>query len=197
MEKKIIGFLVLTISFFVTGCSSSKDGRFGILSGLIAWSHQDWPSSASAFLETANGAESAGALPAVLSYGWRSALGTRQLFAAALGTLAVLLFGLWRFGTGAGPAPAGALGAGADVHNAIFGASPGQKLPPMGAQGGWAVVEVKKVDRLDMTKYAQQRAEIAQSLRQNLGTQLMSVLLEAEKAKLDIKINPSYLKQSV
>jgi len=93
--------------------------------------------------------------------------------------------------------PAGALGAGADVHNAIFGASPGQKLPPMGAQGGWAVVEVKKVDRLDMTKYAQQRAEIAQSLRQNLGTQLMSVLLEAEKAKLDIKINPSYLKQSV
>jgi len=60
MEKKITILFVLTISLFVTGCSSSKDGRFGILSGLIAWSHQDWPSSASAFLETANGAESAG-----------------------------------------------------------------------------------------------------------------------------------------
>jgi len=60
MEKKIIVPLVLTLLFFMSGCSSSKDGRFGILSGLIAWSHQDWPLSASAFLETANGAESAG-----------------------------------------------------------------------------------------------------------------------------------------
>ena len=60
MEKRIIVFLCAAVLFFTTGCSSSKDGRFGILSGLMAWSRQDWPLSASAFLETANGAESAG-----------------------------------------------------------------------------------------------------------------------------------------
>jgi peptidyl-prolyl cis-trans isomerase D len=91
--------------------------------------------------------------------------------------------------------PAGPLGASAAVHEAIFAASPGQKLPPMDVQGGWAVIEVKKADRPDMAKYAQQRAEIVQSLRQSLVTQLMNVLLDAEKARTDIQINAAFLKQ--
>lgn len=94
-------------------------------------------------------------------------------------------------------AASGALGGGASLHNALFAASPGQKLAPMEAPGGWVVIEVKKVDHLGMTMYAQQKAEIAQSLRQSLATQLMSVLIEAEKAKTEIKINPAYLKQSI
>lgn len=46
--------LVLALS----GCSLSADGRFGILSGVLAWSRQDWALSASSFLESAGRAES-------------------------------------------------------------------------------------------------------------------------------------------
>jgi parvulin-like peptidyl-prolyl isomerase len=81
------------------------------------------------------------------------------------------------------------------VHEAIFGASPGQILPPMEVQGGWAVIAVKKADRPDPVKYAQQKAEILQSLRQGLATQLMNLLLDAEKARMDVKINAALLKQ--
>jgi len=92
--------------------------------------------------------------------------------------------------------PAGSLGSGVAIHEAIFAASPGQILPPMEVQGGWAVIAVKKADRPDMAQFAQQKAEIDKSLKQGLATQLMNVLLDAEKTRLDIRINAALLKQA-
>lgn len=43
-----------------SGCSSGVSGRLGVLSGTLSWSRQDWASSASSFLGTADEASASG-----------------------------------------------------------------------------------------------------------------------------------------
>ncbi len=70
---------------------------FAALATFVALAHAPWQALA------------AMTVPAVLVYGWRSALATRQLFAAAMAMLAALLFALWGFGGPHGNETANAL----------------------------------------------------------------------------------------
>ena len=81
------------------------------------------------------------------------------------------------------------------IHEALFAANPGTVVGPLEVQGGFALFRVNKVDRMDAAKFNGQRAEIVSSLRTTLATQLMDVLLEAQKEKFDVKINTDFLKQ--
>lgn len=51
--------VILASGLLCSGCSSAVNGRFGILSGVLAWARQDWVVSASSFLGTADAADSA------------------------------------------------------------------------------------------------------------------------------------------
>jgi Ca-activated chloride channel homolog len=53
-------FFAFAVGVAATGCTSRVSGRLGVLSGTLSWSRQDWASSASSFLVTASGAETAG-----------------------------------------------------------------------------------------------------------------------------------------
>lgn len=60
MEKKMRLFVkryaaicaVFCLAGIFTGCKNGSDGMFGILTGVLAWSGQNWAESASSFLET-------------------------------------------------------------------------------------------------------------------------------------------------
>lgn len=52
--------LVLAAPIFFGACSFRNDGRFSVLSGVIAWSRRDWALSASSFLDSAARAKSQG-----------------------------------------------------------------------------------------------------------------------------------------
>lgn len=91
--------------------------------------------------------------------------------------------------------PVASMGSGRGLHEAIFAANPGAGVGPLEVQGGYALFHVKTVDRMDDAKYKTQRAEILTSLRNTLATQLMDVLLEAQKEKFDVQINDDFLKQ--
>jgi len=61
MAQRIRAAALLSMVFLLTGCAASgTEGLWGILTGVMAWSRQDWALSASAFLETAARADAAG-----------------------------------------------------------------------------------------------------------------------------------------
>jgi len=91
--------------------------------------------------------------------------------------------------------PIASMGSRRSLHEALFAANPGVVVGPLEVQGGYALFLVKKADRMDDAKFKAQRAEILSTLRNTLATQLMDVLLEAQKEKFDVQINAEFLKQ--
>ena len=53
MARKISACIVLSLVLLLTGCGDKPSDLFGVLSGALAWSRQDWPAAASSFLRTA------------------------------------------------------------------------------------------------------------------------------------------------
>jgi peptidyl-prolyl cis-trans isomerase D len=91
--------------------------------------------------------------------------------------------------------PLATLGSGRGLHEAIFNAAPGALVGPVEVQGGYALFQVNLVDRFDESKYQAQKTEIRNSLGSGLATQLMDVLLEAQKERFDVRVNTEFLKQ--
>jgi peptidyl-prolyl cis-trans isomerase D len=91
--------------------------------------------------------------------------------------------------------PIASLGGRKTLHEALFAAAPGAVVGPLEVQGGFALFQVKTVDRFDEALFQAKRTEIAASLRTALATQLMDVFLEAQKDKFDIRINNDFLRQ--
>ena len=62
-RPSLAGILLLAVAFLFGGCSSGSGGAFGILSGVLAWSRQDWALAASSFLDASSRAEEEGNAP--------------------------------------------------------------------------------------------------------------------------------------
>lgn len=60
MAKKINLCAVFFFAFFLSGCKTGTEGLWGILTGVISWSRQDWALSVSSFLDTAQKATESG-----------------------------------------------------------------------------------------------------------------------------------------